>query len=97
MTEQTAPDAGAVTVVGPAETAPVDGSDYWDALIDEKEGAIFLDVTPRTMQQKRQRGDGPPYILLSPRCVRYTRRLLKGYADKRLRTSTADPGPEDTQ
>ena len=65
---------------------------YWNALIDEKAGADFLHLKPRTMQSMRQRGGGPPYILISIRCVRYTRRRLKVWADERLRTSTADDG-----
>ena len=74
-----------------------DDLDYWNAYIDEQAAAAFLDLTRRTVQEMRQRGDGPAYIRLSARCIRYTRRLLKEYADKLLRTSTADPGPEDTE
>ena len=75
--------------------AEADG-DYWHALIDEKAAADFLDLTDRTMQKKRQRGDGPRYIVLSSRCIKYTRLLLKEYADERLRSSTSDPGRADT-
>ena len=71
-------------------------AEYWDALIPEEPAGAFLGVTPRTMQKMRQRGDGPPYIVLSSRCLRYTRRRLKKYADARLRTSTSDPGAEAT-
>lgn len=69
-------------------------SDYWHCLIAEKPAAAFLNVTPRKMQHWRQQGDGPPYIRLSARSVKYTRGRLKKYADERLRISTADPGPE---
>ena len=65
---------------------------YWEVLIDETAGGDFLDLTPRTMQAMRQRGGGPPYVLISSRCVRYTRRRLKTWADERVRTSTSDPG-----
>ncbi len=68
--------------------------DYWNVLIGEKEAARFLGMTNRFMQNRRQQGGGPPYILISSRCVRYTRRRLKVWADERLRTSTADPGQE---
>ena len=74
----------------------MDDLDYWNALIDEQAAAVFLDLTRRTVQEMRQRGDGPPYVRLSAHCIRYTRARLKEYADKHLRTSTADPGPEDT-
>ena len=72
----------------PPETALA----YWNSLIDEKAGGDFLGLTPRTMQAMRQRGGGPPYIVVSARCLRYTRRRLKAWADERVRTSTADPG-----
>ncbi len=85
----------------PAKTADaiVQGGDsveadlaYWNALIDEKAAGDFLGLTPRTMQAMRQRGGGPPYIVVSARCLRYTRRRLKTWADERVRTSTSDPG-----
>ncbi len=65
---------------------------YWNALIDETAAGDFLGLTPRTMQAMRQRGGGPPYIVVSARCLRYTRRCLKTWADERVRTSTSDPG-----
>ncbi len=65
---------------------------YWNALINEKAAGDFLDLTPRTMQAMRQRGGGPPYIVVSARCLRYRRFGLKTWADERVRTSTSDPG-----
>ena len=65
---------------------------YWHELIPETEAAEFLDLTPRSMQAMRQRGDGPKFIRLSSRCIKYTRTLLKTYADARLCSSTSDPG-----
>ena len=49
------------TVHDPAATAlPSYGdADYWFALIDEREAAVFLDLTDRTLQTKRQKGGGP--------------------------------------
>lgn len=70
------------------------GSDYWDAFISEGPAADFLELTPRTMQKWRQVGGGPEYFVISERCIRYTRRLLKRWADARLRRSTSDPGVE---
>ena len=64
--------------------------DYWHSLINEDEAADFLDLTNRTMQAMRQRGDGPRFIRISSRCIRYTRALLKSYADARVRESTSD-------
>ena len=49
---------------------PPDASNYWHALIDEKEAGRFLGLTDRTMQAYRHRGGGPRYIRLSSRCLR---------------------------
>ena len=76
------------------DQAPDLGSNpgYWHELIPETEAADFLDLTPRSMQAMRQRGGGPKFIRLSSRCIRYTRTLLKAWADARMRSSTSDPG-----
>ena len=71
---------------------PPDDPNYWHALIDEKEAADFLDLTPRSMQSMRQRGRGPPFVRISARCVKYTRFRMKRWYDARLRPSTSDPG-----
>ena len=75
---------------------PPDASDYWQALIDEKEAGRFLGLTDRTMQAYRQKGGGCKFIRLSSRCLRYRRIDLKAWADARIRTSTSDPGQGDT-
>lgn len=80
---------------GAKEGSSDDDLKYWHALIDEKAAAAFLGVTPRTMQKNRQTGGGCRYVLLSSRCVRYTRGWLREHAMARMRTSTADPGPEE--
>ncbi len=71
---------------------PPDASDYWNALINEKEAAAFLKLTDRTMQGFRHRGGGPQYVRISSRCLRYRRADLRDWADARIRTSTSDPG-----
>ena len=71
---------------------PPDDANYWNALIDEKAAAAFLGLKVRTVQGMRQSGDGPRFIRISSRCIRYTRALLKAYTDARLRKSTSDPG-----
>ena len=77
-----------------ADVASAADLDYWNALIDEKAAADFLDVTPRTMQALRQHGGGPRFVRLSARCVKYTRNLLRAHAEARLRSSTSDTGAE---
>ena len=74
---------------------PRDGTaDYWHSLIDEGEAADFLGLQKGTIQNKRQAGDGPRFVRLSARCIRYRRIDLKAWADERLVSSTSDPGPK---
>ncbi len=76
--------------------APPDSDlDYWNALVNEKTAATYLGVTHRMMQAMRQRGGGPEYTVLSVRCIRYTRARLRAWSEAHLRSSTADPGPEE--
>ena len=70
----------------------IDDLTFWHELISETEAADFVDLTPRSMQSMRQRGDGPPFFRLSARCVKYTRFRLKCWYDSRLRSSTSDFG-----
>ena len=67
---------------------------FWYQLIDERPAADFLSVTPRFMQTMRQRGGGPRFVRLSARAVKYRRIDLREYSEARLRSSTADQGPE---
>ena len=78
------------------EATPVEGTDpdFWYCLIGERPAADFINVVPRTLQGWRQKGEGPKFVRLSARCVKYRRIELKQYADERLRSSTSDPGPE---
>ena len=74
-----------------AARAPPDASDYWQALINEKAAGEFVGLKERAMQSYRQKGDGPHYIRISSRCIRYRRIDLKSWVDARLRKSTSDP------
>ena len=65
---------------------------YWYELINEVKAAAFLNVTDRTMQAMRQRGDGPRFVRLSSRCIKYRRVDLREYSEAQLCTSTSDPG-----
>ncbi len=65
---------------------------FWHELIPETEAADFLDVTPRFLQGRRQKGGGPPFVRISARCVKYTRFRCKAWYDARVRLSTSDPG-----
>jgi predicted DNA-binding transcriptional regulator AlpA len=61
-------------------------------LLDERAAAAALGLTPRTLQGWRHRGDGPPHVRISARCVRYRVEDLNAWAAQRVRTSTSDPG-----
>ena len=85
-------EPGAAVGLDGSPRGSADASDYWDSFIDEKAAGEFLNLTPRTMQGYRQKGGGPKYVALSSRCLRYTRRWLRGWAESHVRTSTSDPG-----
>jgi len=64
---------------------PTDG----DALLNEEQAAAFIGVTRRAMQAWRLSGKGPQYVKISSRCVRYRKRELVTWSEKRLQTSTS--------
>ncbi len=61
-------------------------------LLTEAEAAELLGFTPRFLQNRRTRGDGPPFIAISARAVRYLPEDLRAWAEQRRRSSTSDPG-----
>ncbi len=65
---------------------------YWHSLIDERTAASFLGMTDRFMQHRRQQGDGPQFVAVSARCIRYRRLDLRAWSEARLRSSTSDHG-----
>ena len=72
----------------------IDDPAFWYELIPETEAADFLNVTIRFLQGRRQRGDGPPFVRISARCIKYTRFRCKRWYDARMRSSTSDSGEE---
>lgn len=64
--------------------------DYLDRWITENETAKFTGYTIRCLQNWRVRGEGPPFIKVSGRAIRYRRRDLIGWAEHRLRNSTSE-------
>lgn len=63
-------------------------------LLTPKEAAEFLGLTPRFLEMRRYRGDGPLFIRISGRVIRYRREDLETWVGERVRSSTADPGHE---
>ena len=67
------------------------GPDHPDRLLLTDEAAQFLRLTPRALENWRNKGDGPPYIRISHRCVRYRLGTLVDWLGKR----TSAESPED--
>jgi len=70
------------------QTTP-EGSEYLDRLLDESAAAEFLGYTQRALQNWRVRGGGPRFVKVSSRSIRYRRRDLIAWAERRLCTSTS--------
>ncbi len=58
-------------------------------LLTEKETARLLGMTPRFLQARRVRGNGPPFVRISSRAIRYRVSDLDRWIRDRLRISTA--------
>lgn len=64
------------------------------ALLTEADAAKLLTFTPRFLQARRIRGNGPPFVRISSRAIRYRRSDLLTWIEQRVRTSTADCGTD---
>jgi len=73
----------------PKPTPPVVNTPY----LSPAQAAAFLNISPETLQRSRTRGDGPPFLRISPRRVAYLQKDLEAWAESMRRTSTVDPGP----
>ncbi len=65
-------------------------------LLTEKEVGQLIGFAPRTLQNWRSRGGGPPFVRVSKGCVRYRRQDIDAWAEERLRVSTADDAARGT-
>ena len=63
-------------------------------LLTERQAAEALGFTPRFLQNRRFTGDGPRFIRVSARAIRYRPEDLEDWAAERVRTSTSDFGQE---
>jgi predicted DNA-binding transcriptional regulator AlpA len=61
-----------------------------DALLFTAEAAFLLGLSPRTLETLRLRGDGPPFIAVSSRAIRYRRSDLEAWISNRRRRSTSE-------
>ena len=69
-------------------------TDQNDRLLTAQQAAEYLGLTPRFLEMRRFNGNGPPYIRISSRCVRYQMSDLRIWTEQLRRTSTSDMGPE---
>jgi predicted DNA-binding transcriptional regulator AlpA len=82
-------DANIALESNPAESINIALPDHPNALLTETQAAYLLGVRHRTLQGWRQRGDGPPFVKVSRRAVRYRRRDLLEFVEARLVSSTS--------
>jgi hypothetical protein len=54
-----------------------------DALLTTTQTAAWLRVSPKWLEKARCRGYGPPFIKVTPRCVRYRKGDLIAYLRNR--------------
>ena len=62
-----------------------------DDFMSSDDVALFLGLSPRTLERFRLEGRGPAYFKFG-RIVRYRRAETLKWAEAQLRTSTSDPG-----
>ena len=62
------------------------------ALVDERAAANFLCLSERTLRNWRTRGNGPKFVKISTRCIRYRVQDLLDWAERKTRRSTSDLG-----
>jgi predicted DNA-binding transcriptional regulator AlpA len=75
----------------------VDQSRPLDPLVTEKEVGLLLNLTPQCLQAWRQNGEGPPFIRISARCIRYRRSDVEAWIAEGLCSSTSDLGRGEVQ
>ncbi len=64
------------------------------SLLTEADAAELLKFTPRFLQARRMLGNGPPFVRISARAIRYRRADILAWIEARVRTSTSDTGPD---
>jgi hypothetical protein len=59
-------------------------------LLTTQQAAIWLGYRPRMLEARRLKGDGPLFIRISARAVRYRLEDLQNWVNSRLRSSTSE-------
>ncbi|RJP26546.1 MAG: DNA-binding protein [Candidatus Omnitrophota bacterium] len=61
-------------------------------MLSERQAAEFLGFTIRALQSWRQKGNGPKFVKISARAIKYRRRDLVEWCEGKIRKSTSDSG-----
>jgi hypothetical protein len=56
----------------------------------EPQAAAFIGVQPRTLRKWRTEGDGPAFVRISARCIRYRPEDLKDWIAEKTHASTSE-------
>lgn len=59
-----------------------------DTLLSPQQLAMKLGVTTKTLERWRQNGEGPAYVRLSAKMIRYRPADVAGFVQARLKTNT---------
>jgi len=67
-------------------------------LMTNTQAAAYLNCSPRTLEARRCRtSDGPIFVKISPKSIRYRKSDLDAWIESRLRKSTSDDGQWNPQ
>ena len=67
---------------------------YGEIYLNERQAAQKIGVTASAMQAWRLRGNGPPFVKISCRCIRYSESAIDAWMQARECKSTAErPNP----
>lgn len=61
-----------------------------ETLLTEQQAADLLNFSPRFLQSRRIRGDGPKYVRISGRAIRYRLTDIRAWIEGRIECSTAE-------
>ena len=70
---------------------------HFNPLLTEKDVGHLLNLTPSCLQAWRLKGDGPPFIRISGRCIRYRHTDVEAWIEDNLCSSTSDFGRGSVQ
>jgi len=60
-----------------------------DTFLNTEDAARYLRLAPTTLNRLRVTGFGPPFLRLTPKCIRYRASDLRQWAEDQKHTSTA--------